>query len=146
MKKEIYIYVLLTTLFSCSNTQENKLTKLAGIDHKYWLIEEEHPYVNTIYYFNRKGKWLIYEKYLNGPFQKYDGGDVFFIEKWHLSEQGINIGGRDYKILNLTDFKFDIQYDKEIIKMIPANDSLLVSKHKAPNKWIKVRVEKTNPK
>lgn len=143
MKKSIYIFAFFIIQFSCTNRQEDKLIMLAGKDYKYWLVEDSHPYIKTIYYFNRNSKWLIYEKYKEGVFKKYDGGDVFFIEKWHLSEKGVNIGGKDYRILNLTKFNFCIQHEKEVINMVPASENLLVSEHKAPANQVKVRVERT---
>lgn len=144
MKWFVLITIACVLVYSCLNEQEKASIYIAGKKSKYWLITDSTSISNTktIYRFSRNGEWQIFQKHANGLFEKYDGYDVFLIEKWKFDNGKVNIGGRNYTILQLSASNFDIKFENHVKRMIPAHDSLLVSEHRAGNPKHKFYVKK----
>ena len=107
MKKLIFVYisifcVVLSMLFCKKNYIE---MTIAGRNHRYWLKKSHVTKSQVYYYFDRQGRWYVYERaYKASVLTKYDGGDIMLIEKWSLiNDTTINIGGMEYCIRECND-------------------------------------------
>ena len=78
---------------------------IAGGNHRYWLKKSHAEKSQVYYYFDRQGRWYVYERaYKASVLTKYDGGDIMLIEKWSLiNDTTINIGGMEYCIRECSD-------------------------------------------
>ena len=78
---------------------------IAGRNHRYWLKKSHAEKSQVYYYFDRQGRWYVYERaYKANVLTKYDGGDIMLIEKWSLiNDTTINIGGVEYSIRECND-------------------------------------------
>ena len=78
---------------------------IAGRNHRYWLKKSHITKCQVYYYFDRQGRWYVYERaYKARVLTKYDGGDIMLIEKWSLiNDTTINIGGMEYGIRECND-------------------------------------------
>ena len=78
---------------------------IAGRNHRYRLKKSHAEKSQVYYYFDRQGRWYVYERaYKANVLTKYDGGDIMLIEKWSLiNDTTINIGGMEYCIRECND-------------------------------------------
>jgi hypothetical protein len=94
MNQYILLVLSLITLNSCKSRSDT----ICDSNYKYWKLTDKRFRGQIYYYFDNNGKWLVFERHANGEFSKYDGGDVFLIEKWSVKDKGIVIGNDLFKI------------------------------------------------
>ena len=109
MKDFVFLLLMLVFFLSC-NREKRTANLITGGEYKYWLVSKD---ANTnwnperFYYFDKNGKWLVFTKYIDGSFEKYDGGDIILNETWNLiNDSIINIGGKAYSIEVINEDKF----------------------------------------
>jgi len=129
----IRLFVVFSVILFFSNCFDSKkqIVKLiADKDYKYWLVinRDKRIETKTVYRFGRDGTWIVFQKYPNGKFEEYKIDDIVYENKWSLINENRFRGGRDYDILALNTKVFVFSNENmEIITMIPAPDSMLVS-------------------
>ena len=98
------IILALNMLFvSCNSDISQEI--LTNGNYKYWLIKKKGYKGKSqfITYFDKNGKSLLFIKYYNGKFERYDSGDIQLINKWHRKDdKHIIWGGKDFEILKNT--------------------------------------------
>lgn len=107
MKKLIFVYISIScVVLSMLSCKKNYIEMtIAGRNHRYWLKKSQDTKSQVYYYFDRQGRWYVYERaYKASVLTKYDGGDIMLIEKWSLiNDTTINIGGMEYCIRECND-------------------------------------------
>jgi hypothetical protein len=96
-------------------------------NYKFWqVLDSSHKTSKTLYYFDKNGKWLVFNHYANNEFRIYNGGDVFLNNKWQLINDSTFNNGIDNRILSLSDTLFEFVNStsgRTILKAYP--DSLV---------------------
>ncbi|WP_044077551.1 hypothetical protein [Prevotella sp. oral taxon 317] len=101
--KYIIVFCVMLSMLSCKKNSIEMT--IAGRNHRYWLKKSHAEKSQVYYYFDRQGRWYVYERaYKANVLTKYDGGDIMLIEKWSLiNDTTINIGGMEYCIRECND-------------------------------------------
>lgn len=99
-----YLVCILTILMLSSCKKRELQVLVAGQDCKYWLKLSDESKSQTIYYFDRSGKWSVFIRpYRSNTMKKYNGGDVMLVEKWSVIDDSIlNIGGIGYAVTRIS--------------------------------------------
>ena len=122
MKKLIFVYIsIFCVVLSMLSCKKNYIEMtIAGKDHRYWLKKSNITKSQVYYYFDRQGRWYIYDRaYKASVLTKYDGGDIMLIEKWSLiNDTTINIGGMEYCIRECNDTLLVIKNSMSIDTLI----------------------------
>lgn len=123
-----YIVVLCVVLGMLSCKKNYIEMTIAGENHRYWLKKSHITKSQVYYYFDRQGKWYVYERaYKARVLTKYDGGDIMLIEKWSLmNDTTINIGGVEYSIRECNDTLLVIKSSRWIDTLICLKSQPLV--------------------
>ena len=97
---------LIGILSSCNGKKSSVF--IHSNNYKFWqVLDSSHKTSKTIYYFDKNGKWLVFNQYANSEFQVYNGGDIILYTKWHLINDSTFNNGIDNKILSLSDTLFE---------------------------------------
>ncbi len=108
MNKSISLLLLFIVMTSCKRRID---IILCNNNYKYWKVKDKRFRGQLYYYFDNSGKWLVFERYANGEFSKYDGGDVFLTETWSIKDEGIDIGNALFKIRYLSQDSISMYID-----------------------------------
>lgn len=134
MNRFLFFLLILFLFFSCKEKKENLI---AGSEYKYWLCLSNDTKIKSqiFYYFDRAGKWLVFVKDIDGKFNKFNGGDVYFIETWNLiNDSVIDIGSEKYKIEILNSNQLILQNNnKKYLRLVSASYIMIPSQYN--KKW-----------
>lgn len=116
--KYIIVFCVLLSMLSCKKNYIEMT--IAGRNHRYWLKKSHTTKSQAYYYFDRQGRWYIYDRaYKASVLTKYEGGDIMLIEKWSLTnDTTINIGGMEYCIRECNDTLLVIKNSMSIDTLI----------------------------
>lgn len=94
MKTKMHIYfMIIISLISCQKDSIQKFEDLiCGENYQFWQIIEDHNYKGNykIYeYFDKTGKWLLFEKFHDESIKKWDGGDVYFYNEYRVMSDSV---------------------------------------------------------
>jgi hypothetical protein len=135
MKSAFIIFIIILSFNAC---KRNKTIEeiITNNSYKYWQVEKipsERSKAEIIYYFDKTGKWLVFQRtYTHRKFNKLDRGDVFFIETWELiNNNTIAIGTVQYQIEKIEDDEFIFLGEEGYKrKLIAAPDSIIPLEYK----------------
>lgn len=98
-------------------------------DFNFWYMRNEsYPYLTDIFYFDCNHKCLLFRLAENGHFEKWEGFDELYTEKWNI------IGDT---IIDFYDAKSNILYiDKEIMLLRPFRSDGIDTFRAAPRSMI----------
>lgn len=97
---------LVGVISSCNG--KKSMVLIHNNDYKYWqVIDSSHKTSKTLYYFDKNGKWLVFNYFANNEFRIYKGGDVFLNHEWKLINDSTFNNGIDNRILSLSDTLFE---------------------------------------
>lgn len=86
----------------------------------FWKTKfDEHDTWFKYYYFDKNGKWAIYEENDSGKIHKLSNlGCEVWEEKWSLhNDTLLNLGGEEYAIKNIQDSMMVISIDNTLYKL-----------------------------
>lgn len=137
MKTKTFIYfIVIIGMISCKKDSVQQLEDLiCGENYQFWQVIEGHNYkgnYKTYEYFDKKGKWLLFEKFNDEPIKKWDGGDIYFHNEYRvMSDTVMSITKGSLYWIDSVDYAnktFTLEYvcdDNKIKKYIlPSNDDI----------------------
>ena len=123
-----YLVCILTILMLSSCKKRELQVLVAGQDCKYWLKLSDESKSQTIYYFDKSGKWSVFIRpYRSNTMKKYNGGDVMPVEKWSVIDDSIlNIGGIGYAVTRISNKMIIIKnkHFKDTLVYLPSPPSI----------------------